>query len=183
MGGVRAQFSTPVNIKMSLYSIPFYARFEDALGHLSGYRDQGYLFIATQDSHLAYLRGNFERQKALGLKTVRMLEAKEIRSMLPLLRSDDIQGGSFCSTDGFVDPYSAMTGFMARATEQGATLWKKTAVTGSATDSSRPLAVEATRGKAAKRTVPKAAGAWAAQVAQLGGGHLAVEPFRRILRP
>ena len=26
MGGVRAQFSTPVNITMSLYSIPFYAR-------------------------------------------------------------------------------------------------------------------------------------------------------------
>jgi len=25
MGGVRAQFSTPVNIQMSLYSIPFYA--------------------------------------------------------------------------------------------------------------------------------------------------------------
>ncbi len=28
MGGVRAQFSTPVNIQMSLYSIPFYASFD-----------------------------------------------------------------------------------------------------------------------------------------------------------
>src|SRR5260370_13059333 len=183
MGGVRAQFSTPVNIQMSLYSIPFYASFEETLGHPSGYRDQGYLFIATQDSHLAYLRGNFERQKGLGLKTVRMLEPRVIRSMLPLLRSDDIQGGSFCSTDGFVDPYSAMTGFMARATEQGAPLWKKTDVTGIATDSSGVRGVETTRGKVATRTVVKAAGAWAAQVAQLGGGHLAVEPFRRILRP
>ena len=27
MGGVRAQFSTPVNIQMSMYSIPFYASF------------------------------------------------------------------------------------------------------------------------------------------------------------
>jgi len=32
MGGVRAQFSTPVNIQMSLYSIPFYASFEERLG-------------------------------------------------------------------------------------------------------------------------------------------------------
>src|SRR5260370_22843687 len=102
MGGVRAQLSNPVNIQMSLYSIPFYARFEEALGHPSGYPDQGYLFIATQDTHLAYLRGNFERQKALGLKTVRMLEAKELHSMLPLLRSHDVQGGSFSSTDPFV---------------------------------------------------------------------------------
>src|SRR5262245_63093122 len=67
MGGVRAQFSTPVNIQMSLYSIPFYAKFEHMLGHPSGYRDQGYLFLATKDSHLAYLKDNLERQRALGL--------------------------------------------------------------------------------------------------------------------
>src|SRR5499427_3485822 len=60
MGGVRAQFSTPVNIQMSLYSIPFYAKFEETLGYPSGYRDQGYLFLATKDSHLAYLKDNLE---------------------------------------------------------------------------------------------------------------------------
>jgi sarcosine oxidase, subunit beta len=183
MGGVRAQFSTPVNIQMSLYSIPFYARFEETVGHPSGYRDQGYLFVATQDSHLSYLSANFERQKALGLKTVRMLEAKEIRSMLPLLRSDDIVGGSFCSTDGFVDPYSAMTGFMTRAIEQGATLWKKTDVTAIATDGNGICGVETTRGHVVTRTVVNAAGAWAAQVAKLAGIDLPVEPLRRMLVP
>src|SRR6516225_1864135 len=54
MGGVRAQFSTPVNIQMSLYSIPFYAGFEERLGHPAGYRPQGYLFCATSDHHMAY---------------------------------------------------------------------------------------------------------------------------------
>ena len=49
-----------------------------------------------------------------------MVSADEIRSMFPQLRSDDIVGGSFCSTDGFVDPYSAMVGFMARAADHGA---------------------------------------------------------------
>src|SRR5205085_7743684 len=58
MGGVRAQFSTPVNIQMSLYSIPFYARFEEQLGYPCGYRPQGYLFCATSENHLAYLRTN-----------------------------------------------------------------------------------------------------------------------------
>ena len=183
MGGVRAQFSTPVNIQMSLYSIPFYARFEETLGYPSGYCGQGYLFVATQDSHLSYLHANFERQKALGLKTVRMLEAKTICSMLPLLRSDDIVGGSFCSTDGFVDPYSAMTGFMTRAVEQGATLWKKTDVTAIATDANGICGVETTRGQVATRTVVNAAGAWAAQVAKLAGIDLPVEPLRRMLVP
>ena len=35
MGGVRAQFATKPNIQMSLYSIPFYAAFEERLGHPS----------------------------------------------------------------------------------------------------------------------------------------------------
>src|SRR6266576_5774607 len=43
MGGVRAQFSTPISIQMSLYSIPFYASFDERLGHPAGYRPQGYL--------------------------------------------------------------------------------------------------------------------------------------------
>jgi len=38
MGGVRAQFSTPVNIQMSLYSIPFYAKFDPELGYPCDYR-------------------------------------------------------------------------------------------------------------------------------------------------
>src|SRR6185312_2014270 len=96
----------------------------------------GYLFLATKESHLAYLRDNFERQEKLGLKTAHLLSAEEIRTMLPQLRSDDVLGGSFCSTDGFVDPYSVMNGFMASAVEHCATLWKKTEVIGISKDGS-----------------------------------------------
>lgn len=183
MGGVRAQFSTPVNIQMSLYSIPFYARFDETLGHPAGYRPQGYLFVATRDSHLAYLRANFEKQKALGLESVRMLSAAEIASMLPQLRSDDILGGSFCSTDGFVDPYSAMNGFMASAVEKGARLWKKTEVTAISTDQHGICGVTTSRGEVSTRTVVNAAGPWAAQVAKMAGIELPVHPLRRMLVP
>ena len=130
MGGVRAQFSTPVNIQMSLYSIPFYASFEERLGYPCDYRPQGYLFCATNEKHMAYLRANYEKQVAMGLKNVRLVAGDEIRSMFPQLRGDDIVGGSFCSTDGFVDPYSAMIGFMTWASDHGATLWKNATVTG-----------------------------------------------------
>jgi sarcosine oxidase subunit beta len=183
MGGVRAQFSTPVNVQMSLYSIPFYARFEERLGHPSGYRDQGYLFVATKDSHISYLQGNFDRQRSLGLTTVRLVTRGEISAMLPLLRSDDILGGSFCTTDGFVDPYSVMNGFMSRATEQGATLQKKTEVTGVTRDEQGVSGVETTNGYVATRTVVNACGAWAAQIAKYAGIALPVEPLRRMLVP
>jgi len=183
MGGVRAQFSTPVNIQMSLYSIPFYARFEEVVGHPADYRPQGYLFLATKDSHLAYLRNNFERQRKLGLTTARLLPADEIRTMLPQLRSNDILGGSFCSTDGFVDPYSVMNGFMASAIEHGATLWKKAEVAGITKDQQGIFHVETTHGPVCARTVVNAAGAWAAQIAKFLGIDLPVEPLRRMLVP
>ena len=183
MGGVRAQFSTPVNIQMSLYSIPFYARFDETLGYPAGYRPQGYLFVATRESHLSYLRANFEKQKALGLESVRMLCADEITGMLPQLRSDDILGGSFCATDGFVDPYSAMNGFMAAAVDQGATIWKKAEVTAINTDQHGVSGVVTSRGEVSTRTVVNAAGPWAAQVAKMAGIDLPVHPLRRMLVP
>jgi sarcosine oxidase subunit beta len=183
MGGVRAQFSTPVNIQMSLYSIPFYARFDEVVGHPADYRPQGYLFLATTESHLAYLHDNFARQRKFGLTTARLLSADEIRTMLPQLRSDDILGGSFCSTDGFVDPYSIMNGFTASAVEHGVILWKKTEVTGITRDQQGAFNVETARGPVSTGTVVNAAGAWAAQVAKFLGIDLPVEPLRRMLVP
>lgn len=183
MGGVRAQFSTPISIQMSLYSIPFYASFDERLGYPAGYQPQGYLFCATSEKHLAYLRANYEKQVALGLKNVRLITAEEIRGRFPQLRSDDIVGGSFCSTDGFVDPYSAMIGFMAWAADHGATLWKHTEVTGIRRDSRGIAAVETTRGTVATRKVVNAAGPWAAAIAEMAGVDLPVEPLRRMLVP
>ena len=132
---------------MSLYSIPFYASFDERLGYPAGYRPQGYLFCATSEKHLAYLRTNYQKQVALGLNDVRLVTADEIRGMFPQLRSDDIVGGSFCSTDGFVDPYSAMIGFMTWATDHGAKLWKNTRVTGIQRDAQGIAGVETTRGE------------------------------------
>jgi sarcosine oxidase subunit beta len=183
MGGVRAQFSTPVNIQMSLYSIPFYASFDEQLGYPAGYRPQGYLFCATEEKHLAYLRINYEQQIALGLKNVRLITAEEIRSMFPQLRSDDIVGGSFCSSDGFVDPYSAMNGFMVWAIDHGAKLWKSTQVTGIRLDAQGIFGVETSRGFVSTRKVVNGAGAWAAGVARMVNLDLPVEPLRRMLVP
>lgn len=183
MGGVRAQFSTPVNIQMSLYSIPFYAAFEERLGYPCGYRPQGYLFCATADKHMAYLRANYEKQVAMGLQDVQLVSGDEIQARFPLLRCNDIIGGSFCSTDGFVDPYSAMTGFMASACQRGAELWKHTEVTAIERDARGVCGVETTRGSVATRNVVNAAGPWAAPVAKMVRVDLPVEPLRRMLVP
>ncbi len=182
MGGVRAQFSTTVNIQMSLYSIPFYASFDERLGHPCGYRPQGYLFCATTDKHLAYLRANYEKQVAAGLKDVRLIDGAEIRSQFPQLRGTDILGGSFCSSDGFVDPYSAMIGFMTWAADHGAELWKKTSVTG-ISHKNGSFEIATTRGMVSTGTLVDCAGAWAASIAKFMDIDLPVAPLRRMLVP
>jgi sarcosine oxidase subunit beta len=183
MGGVRAQFSTAVNIRMSLYSIPVFAAFDEITGHPSGYKAHGYLFVATAAGHLEYLRRNYERQAALGLRGVELLGPEEVIRRVPQLRCEDILGGSFCATDGFVDPYSVMKGFMAAACEHGATLRRGVEVAGIDVDARGVAGVRTSHGSVASRTVVNAAGPWAAQVAHMAGVDLPVVPLRRMLVP
>jgi sarcosine oxidase subunit beta len=221
MGGVRAQFSTPVNIQMSRYSIDFFSRFDEVVGHPADYRAHGYLFCATSERHLEYLKANRERQIAFGVRNVEWISREEIQAIVPQLRTDDILGGTFCPTDGFVDPHSVMMGFMLNARERGVRLWLDTRVTGiqvdgesaranagsadvssaarleaalvppvadrmsalPALDARQVTGVMTTRGFVSTRVVVNAAGPWAAEVAQMAGAELPVEPLRRQLVP
>ena len=200
MGGVRAQFATPVNIQMSRYSIDFFSRFDEVVGHPADYRAHGYLFCATTERHLEYLKTNRKRQLALGVKNVELVSREDIAKFVPQLRVDDILGGTFCQTDGFVDPHSVMMGFMLNARESGVRLWLDTQVTGievergagtagvsPASDpgstTSRITGVMTTRGRVSTPIVVNAAGAWAAEVAGFAGSELPVEPLRRQLVP
>jgi len=202
MGGVRAQFATPVNIQMSKYSIDFFSNFDEVVGHPGDYRAHGYLFCATNEKHLTYLKANKERQNALGVTNVEWVAAEDIVKMVPQLRVDDILGGTFCPTDGFVDPHSVMMGFMLNAREKGVRLWLDTQVTGidvecgdssplskaltsqrTPNESSRIAGVHTSRGFISTRVVVNAAGAWAAEIAKMAGAELPVEPLRRQLVP
>jgi sarcosine oxidase subunit beta len=186
MGGVRAQFSTPVNIQMSKYSIDFFSKFDEVVGHPGDYRAHGYLFCATNEKHLAYLKANKARQKELGVTNVEWVTPEDIVKMVPQLRVDDILGGTFCPTDGFVDPHSVMMGFMLNARAKGVRLWLDAQVTGIEVNSSghsRISGVQTSRGFVSTRVVVNAAGAWAAEVAKMAGADLPVEPLRRQLVP
>jgi sarcosine oxidase subunit beta len=193
MGGVRAQFSTPVNIEMSRYSIDFFSKFDEVVGHPADYRPHGYLFCATNEKHLEYLKSNRVRQAGLGVSNVELLSREEIAKLVPQLRVDDILGGTFCPTDGFVDPHSVMMGFMLNARERGVRLWLDTEVTGidtelspgsaDASTSRRVISIKTSRGSIATSIVVNAAGPWAARIAEMAGVVLPVTPLRRQLVP
>lgn len=179
MGGVRAQFATRINIKMSLYSIDLFSRFEEVTGHTAGYRPQGYLFVATSERHLDYLKANMLQQRACGLTNVETVTREDIIKTVPQLVADDVVGGAFCPTDGFVDPYSVMTGFAKRARERGVKTRLETEVTGIDLRQDRVAGVQTSRGYVSTSSVVNASGPWAANVARLAGVEIPVEPLRR----
>jgi sarcosine oxidase subunit beta len=180
-GGVRAQFGTEINIRMSLYSIDFFRQFQEETGQDIGYRPHGYLFVATEQRHLDYLNANRQRQQACGLNDVEMVTREDILKILPQIRADDVVGGSFCQRDGFVDPYSMMTAFASRARGLGVDLWLGTEVAGIDVDGGRVSGVVTSRGRVATRAVVNAGGPWAGVVAQLAGIEIPVTPLRRQL--
>ncbi|HEX8266804.1 MAG TPA: FAD-dependent oxidoreductase [Pyrinomonadaceae bacterium] len=178
-GGVRAQFETEINIRMSLYSIDFFRKFNEITGVDCGYEPRGYLFFATDEAQLDYLRRTSQKQKSLGLEKVEIVDAETIAEIVPGMNCADVVGGSFCSTDGFIDPFGVLEGFAKKATENGAEIEFSTTVSAIETENGKVKSVETNRGRIETENVVLTAGAWAREIAETAGIDLPVEPLRR----
>lgn len=178
-GGVRAQFSTAVNVAMSLYSMEFIENFREATGRDSGYLPAGYLFVAASAAQLKMLKAARERQRAAGLTDVELLDAAEVARLAPMLRADAVAGGTFRQRDGFVAPLELMRGFTERAVSRGVRVRAETEVTGIDVGLGRVATVQTSRGAISTRAVVNAAGALAAGVARLAGVEIPIAPLRR----
>src|SRR5262249_27777785 len=72
-GGVRYQFSTPVNIQLSIYSLDIIQRFQEIFGVSADYHPLGYLFLLTTPDEVALFKKNIALQHSLGVTDVRFL--------------------------------------------------------------------------------------------------------------
>ncbi len=174
-GGVRSQFETDINIKLSLYSIDFLKNWEFDCG----YDPKGYLFFATTTDQLGYLKRNVVKQKMLGVKDIEILDSADIAHLVPGMNCDDITGGSFGRHDGFVDPLAIMRGFTTGAVRFGAKFEFGTRVDGIELDRSRIRGVQTERGFVECDSVVLCSGALAKGLAATAGIDLPVEPQRR----
>lgn len=178
-GGVRAQFETDINIRMSQYSIDFFKQFYDLTGVDCGYEPRGYLFFATDETQFGYLKGNVEKQKLFGVKDVEIVDTKTIAQIVRGLNCEDITGGSFGAKDGFINPLGVLKGFTKKAEEAGAKVLCETKVLAIETKNGTVKAVETNRGKIECEKVVLCAGAWARELAQTAGIDLPIEPLKR----
>jgi len=174
-GGVRAQFETEINIKMSLCSIEFFQNWDFDCG----YEPRGYLFFATDEKQFDYLRRNVGKQKSLGVKAVEIVDTQTISEMVKGLNCEDILGGSFGGRDGFINPLGVLEGFTRKAIENGAKILTDTQVLSIETKNGKVIGVETNKGVIKAETVVLCPGAWAKDLAQTAGVDLPVEPLKR----
>ncbi len=179
-GGFRAQYATPINVRLSLLAREKLCRFEAETGVDPGYSQAGYLWLGADESELAELREGQRVQHAEGLSEAVEVGPADVARLNPALAGDGIAGGVFCPTDGFIRPLRLLEGYLAAGARLGVRVEWGTEATGF---SLRPdgtiSAVLTSRGPIGVAAAVNAAGAWAAVVAEWADVALPVTPLRR----
>jgi sarcosine oxidase, subunit beta len=177
-GGVRHQFGSEINIRLSCESIRMLERFPEELDQEIGLKQCGYLFLLSEQLDLDAFRGNVALQHRLGVET-EWLSGDEVRHRLPLLQLDDVQAGTFYGRDGLCDPSSVVNGYVSAARRLGASLLTDMAVTGMRQRDGHVQSVCTSQGEFEAGQVVIAAGPQAATIGAMLGIDLPIVPLRR----
>jgi sarcosine oxidase subunit beta len=178
-GGVRYQFSTPVNIRLSLYSLDIIQRFQELFGVSAGYHPLGYLFLLTTDAQVALFQKNIALQQSLGVPDVRFLNPAEIAALAPRVNLEGVLGGSICPRDGTADPNTVTQTYAGAARGLGAQVETATNVIGIETQGGRIARVLTERGAVETNIVVNCGGPWASKIGAFVGLDVPVTPLRR----
>jgi sarcosine oxidase subunit beta len=177
-GGVRAQFSTKVNIEMSMKSEEMLVNFENETGFPIVFDQNGYMFLLSNDEELANFSKAVALQKSLGLE-VELIDPDDIKKIAPPVRTDDILKATFCKSDGIADPGDMINGYSSAARKEGVEILTETEVTGLKSENGKITAIITNNGEIQTNTAVNAAGPYAKVIAKMLDIDLPVEPIRR----
>lgn len=176
-GGVRAQWSTPINIELARESLALCEHFAQEMGINVWFRRGGYLFLARSKPSMERLEAAARLHRMHGLRT-RLVTAAEAQNLVPDLDVSEVLGATFNPDDGVVFPWPFVWGYADGARSLGARIEPYTRVTGFDLAHGSIDAVHTDRGRVRTKQVVVAAGAWSPRVAALAGVALPSRPFR-----
>jgi sarcosine oxidase, subunit beta len=178
-GGIRLQFSTETNIRLSQISLDYWEHFDERFDTSINFRQQGYLFLLTKEDEIDVFRANLALQQSLGVPS-RWVTPEEISALNPAVLLDDVLGGTFCPVDGWADTSTSTMGFARAARRRGVRILEDTPVTGVDVDSGRVTGVRTPRGSIASSIVICCAGPQTRRVGALAGLDIPILPYRRM---
>ena len=177
-GGIRYQFSTEINVRLSLLSLPMLDRFEEELGQPIDRRRIGYLFLLTNAESVSRFQEVVAMQRRLGVNT-EWLKPEQIAVRVPLLNLEGVLAGTNHADDGLADPNSVVQGYVSGARRLRVKLLTEVDVTGIQVEGGKIRGVVTNQGHVATPTVVNAAGPWAGEVGKMAGVDVPIVPLRR----
>jgi sarcosine oxidase subunit beta len=167
-GGIRAQFSDELNVRIALRSLAEFERMDGI-----DLRRYGYLFLLDRPEDVARFGEAVALQRRLGVPS-QELSVEEALAIVPQLDPQGLLGATFCELDGYASPESVVQWYA-----RGLEVRQGCAVTEIRVDGGRIRGVETSRGPIACGTVVCCAGAWSREVAALAGVELPVTGEKR----
>jgi len=177
-GGIRAQFSSKVNIEVSMKSIEIFEKFEEITGEPALYDQVGYTFILTEEETVEPYLKAFELQKSLGLD-VSVIGPDDIRELAPPVRTDDIIKATFCPRDGLGDPHEFLQGYFRAAKRLGVDIVTEAEVTGIIVNGGKVAGIKTDKEEFSTPLVIDAAGPYARKIGNMANIDVPVDPYRR----
>lgn len=171
-GGVRVQFSEPLNILLSYRSILEYREIPEA-----AYRPIGYLFLVPEALGEAQEEA-LRTQRSLGVP-VRKLSLAEAKDLVPF-REEGLAYATFGPMDGVMDPHGATAHYLRRAVELGAEVRFSEPLLGARREG-EVWRVETPKGRYEAPYLLLCTGAWTGEVGRRLGLDLPVWPVRRMV--
>lgn len=178
--GVRHQFSTEVNVQLSLYSIERLRHFTEEVGGHADLKQVGYLLLIDDPDTWRQYQENVAMQRRLGAR-VELLTPDETARFIPQTRTDGLLGATFGPDDGYCDAHGIALGYLTRARALGVRLQRATPAIGIEVAGGRVRAVVTPAGPISCEVVVNAAGSWAGAVGALAGLDVPVLPYRRCI--
>jgi sarcosine oxidase, subunit beta len=177
-GGVRAQFTTRVNIAFSQFTIEKLRELQELAGAQLGFRAVGYLFLTGTDAGAIALRRSWELQRSLGVD-VQWLSAADVLERAPFVNVDGLSAATFCADDGVIDPHGVVSALWAECRRLDISFQLDTEVLGLA--GVRRVRVRTSAGDIETDFVVNATGPFAREVAAMADIDLPVVSRRRNL--
>jgi sarcosine oxidase subunit beta len=177
-GGIRAQFSDPLNITLGARGLEAFARFAERPGQEIDLHRNGYMFLLTRPEDVTAFKEAVALQNDLGVPT-RILDAAEAAALAPGVRTDDVLAATLHEGDGYCSPESVVLGYAAGARRHAATVRTGAEVVGLDSSAAGATIVRTTAGDVTAGAVVCAAGAWSQAFGAMVGVDLPVTPLRR----
>ncbi len=119
-GGVRQQFSTPLEIEFSRRGLEFWRTAASVFDSPVSWHPNGYLFMTGQPDIMGKLAEAAALQQSMGMTDVHVVDPAKIREVVPWIDTAGLLGGTYTPNDGKVTPTEGVAALIKAARARGA---------------------------------------------------------------